>query len=130
MRLAILVPVPPHSLGMAGCHRPVDPHFEVEQIGKIGMKEGDAVDEVEARRRNLGEFSRLRTLPVPEPEADRLLASCGQEDLFANPAAVMGRMWSDSFAGIAPQSAIAFVLAQFAGGALGAWLASMLGDTK
>jgi glycerol uptake facilitator-like aquaporin len=45
---------------------------------------------------------------------------------FANPAAVMGRMWSDSFAGIAPQSAVPFVLAQFAGGALGAWLASML----
>lgn len=49
---------------------------------------------------------------------------------FANPAAVMGRMCSDSFAGIAPQSAIAFVLAQFAGGALGAWLASMLGDPQ
>jgi glycerol uptake facilitator-like aquaporin len=46
---------------------------------------------------------------------------------FANPAAVMGRMWSDSFAGIAPQSAFAFVLAQFCGGAAGAWLASMLG---
>jgi glycerol uptake facilitator-like aquaporin len=47
---------------------------------------------------------------------------------FANPAAVMGRMWSDSFAGIAPQSAVAFVLSQFAGGALGAWLASALGS--
>jgi glycerol uptake facilitator-like aquaporin len=45
---------------------------------------------------------------------------------FANPAAVMGRMWSDSFAGIAPQSALAFVLAEFAGGAAGAWLASLL----
>jgi glycerol uptake facilitator-like aquaporin len=47
---------------------------------------------------------------------------------FANPAAVMGRMWSDTFAGIAPQSAFAFVLAQFGGGAVGAWLASMLGS--
>lgn len=45
---------------------------------------------------------------------------------FANPAAVLGRMASDSFAGIAPQSAIAFVLAQFAGGAFGAGLASLL----
>ena len=43
---------------------------------------------------------------------------------FANPAAVIGRMCSDTFAGIAPQSAPAFVLAQFAGGAAGAWLAS------
>ena len=37
---------------------------------------------------------------------------------FANPAAVLGRMLSDSFAGISPASAAAFVLAQ----CLGAWL--------
>ncbi|MGE0802575.1 MAG: aquaporin [Lautropia sp.] len=49
---------------------------------------------------------------------------------FANPAAVMGRIWSDSFAGIAPQSALPFVVAQFAGGAAGAWLASTLGRPK
>ena len=36
---------------------------------------------------------------------------------FANPAAVFGRMFSDSFAGIAPASAPGFVLAQ----CLGAW---------
>lgn len=34
---------------------------------------------------------------------------------FANPAAVFGRMFSDSFAGIAPASAPAFVLAELAG---------------
>lgn len=39
---------------------------------------------------------------------------------FANPAAVFGRMMSDSFAGIAPGSAIGFVLAQVAGAATGA----------
>ncbi|WP_418318116.1 aquaporin [Piscinibacter sakaiensis] len=38
---------------------------------------------------------------------------------FANPAAVFGRMFSDSFAGIAPASATGFVLAQFAGAAIG-----------
>ncbi len=43
---------------------------------------------------------------------------------FANPAAVLGRMLSDSFAGIAPQSALAFVAAQLLGGATGALLAS------
>ncbi len=37
---------------------------------------------------------------------------------FANPAAVLGRMLSDSFAGIAPSSAAGFVVAQ----CLGAWL--------
>ena len=45
---------------------------------------------------------------------------------FANPAAVMGRMMSDSFAGIAPASALGFVLAQGVGGALGALLAHRL----
>jgi glycerol uptake facilitator-like aquaporin len=38
---------------------------------------------------------------------------------FANPAAAFGRMFSNSFAGIAPGSVIGFVLAQFVGAALG-----------
>ena len=38
---------------------------------------------------------------------------------FANPAAVMGRMLSESFSGIAPGSALAFVLAQCVGGVVG-----------
>ena len=38
---------------------------------------------------------------------------------FANPAAVMGRMFSDTFAGISPSSAGAFVLAQLIGAAVG-----------
>lgn len=46
---------------------------------------------------------------------------------FANPAAAFGRMFSDSFAGIAPQSAPAFMLAQVAGAALGALLHGALG---
>jgi arsenate reductase len=37
---------------------------------------------------------------------------------FANPAITVGRMFSDSFAGIAPASAPAFVVAQLVGGAL------------
>jgi glycerol uptake facilitator-like aquaporin len=37
---------------------------------------------------------------------------------FANPAAAFGRMWSDSFAGIAPASVPAFVIAQLLGAAL------------
>ena len=39
---------------------------------------------------------------------------------FANPAAVFGRMFSDSFSGIAPESAIAFVIAQLIGAVMGA----------
>jgi glycerol uptake facilitator-like aquaporin len=37
---------------------------------------------------------------------------------FANPAAVFGRMFSDSFAGINPSSAPAFVAAELAGAGL------------
>ena len=47
---------------------------------------------------------------------------------FANPAAVLGRMLSDSFAGIAPASAPGFVLAQVAGAAIGVLLDRLLGQ--
>jgi glycerol uptake facilitator-like aquaporin len=46
---------------------------------------------------------------------------------FANPAAAFGRMWSDSFAGIAPESVPAFVAAQCAGAALGVVVHQALG---
>jgi glycerol uptake facilitator-like aquaporin len=49
---------------------------------------------------------------------------------FANPAAVVGRMYSDSFAGIAPSSALAFITAQFVGGAAGALLSSGMGAAR
>ena len=45
---------------------------------------------------------------------------------FANPAVTVGRMFSDTFAGIAPGSVLPFVSAQLAGGALGALLALAL----
>jgi glycerol uptake facilitator-like aquaporin len=46
---------------------------------------------------------------------------------FANPAAAFGRLWSDSFAGIAPASVPGFVVAQLLGAALGAALHRALG---
>jgi glycerol uptake facilitator-like aquaporin len=49
---------------------------------------------------------------------------------FANPAAVLGRMFSDTFAGIAPASALGFVLAQAAGAVLGTALANTLSPKK
>jgi len=45
---------------------------------------------------------------------------------FANPAITIGRMLSDTFAGIAPSSAPAFVLAQLIGGAIGLALVTLL----
>ena len=47
---------------------------------------------------------------------------------FANPAAAFGRMFSDSFAGIAPASVPGFVLAQLLGAALGTVIHRNLGD--
>ena len=38
---------------------------------------------------------------------------------FANPAITVGRVFSDSFAGIAPSSVLPFILAQLLGGAIG-----------
>jgi glycerol uptake facilitator-like aquaporin len=46
---------------------------------------------------------------------------------FANPAAAFGRMFSDSFAGIAPGSVLAFVAAQCTGALIGWGLHSLLG---
>ena len=48
---------------------------------------------------------------------------------FANPAAVLGRMLSESFAGIAPGSALGFVAAQCLGAIAGVALHRMLGDS-
>jgi len=45
---------------------------------------------------------------------------------FANPAAVFGRMLSDTFAGIAPSSAPGFMLAEVAGGLVGLAIAHAL----
>ena len=45
---------------------------------------------------------------------------------FANPAAAFGRMWSDSFAGIAPASVPGFVLAELCGASLAVAANAML----
>lgn len=42
---------------------------------------------------------------------------------FANPAVTLARAWSDSFAGIAPNGILAFILAQLIGALLAFWLA-------
>lgn len=45
---------------------------------------------------------------------------------FANPAATVGRMFSDSFAGIAPVSGLGFIAAQLLGASLGAAVMTLL----
>lgn len=45
---------------------------------------------------------------------------------FANPAITIGRIFTESFAGIAPHSALTFIPFQLIGGVLGYWLALFL----
>ena len=47
---------------------------------------------------------------------------------FANPAAAFGRMFSDSFAGIAPGDVPAFIVAQAIGAAMGVSINRLLGQ--
>ena len=49
---------------------------------------------------------------------------------FANPAITVARGLSNTFAGIAPADVPAFVLAQFAGAAIGALIAKLLFDPR
>jgi glycerol uptake facilitator-like aquaporin len=49
---------------------------------------------------------------------------------FANPAAAFGRMWTESFAGIAPSSVLTFVVAQLLGAAGGLLLHHFLTERK
>lgn len=49
---------------------------------------------------------------------------------FANPAITLGRAFSNSFAGIAPENVIGFVIAQFAGAVLAWLLACWLFEAK
>jgi glycerol uptake facilitator-like aquaporin len=49
---------------------------------------------------------------------------------FANPAVAIARMFSDSFAGIAPGSVLPFIAMQLLGGALGAALVRLLHPTR
>lgn len=49
---------------------------------------------------------------------------------FANPAVTVGRIFSDSFAGIGPQSVPSFVIAQLLGAAIGIALTRLLSGSK
>lgn len=74
----------------------------------------------------------LVVLRAPSGKASALVACyigaaywCTASTSFANPAAVLGRMLSDTFSGIAPASAPGFVLAQCVGALLGLGLARL-----
>jgi glycerol uptake facilitator-like aquaporin len=49
---------------------------------------------------------------------------------FANPAITLGRSLTDSFAGIRPEDAPAFIVAQLVGAVIGVWLLRLLAERK
>jgi glycerol uptake facilitator-like aquaporin len=49
---------------------------------------------------------------------------------FANPAVTVGRIFSDSFAGIAPECVLQFIAAQILGALIGLGLAKVLTNDK
>lgn len=75
----------------------------------------------------------LLVLRAPAPRASILIACWigaaywfTSSTSFANPVAVLGRSLSNTFAGIAPENGLAFVVAQFLGGFLALWVHTWL----
>ncbi|MBT2402796.1 MULTISPECIES: aquaporin [unclassified Streptomyces] len=74
----------------------------------------------------LGRIGRPRLIPAAVAAYIAAAIWFTSSGSFANPAGTIGRAFSDSFTGIAPQSLPGFVAAQLVGGALGLVLAGLL----
>ncbi|MEU9026078.1 aquaporin [Streptomyces sp. NPDC048383] len=74
----------------------------------------------------LGRLGRAKLIPVAVAAYLAAAIWFTSSGSFANPAGTVGRAFSDSFTGIAPQSLPGFVAAQLLGGALGLGLATLL----
>jgi glycerol uptake facilitator-like aquaporin len=97
------------AVSIATTHRATGPHLLAEAVATVGLL--------------LVIFSLARTgrgASAPAAVGAYIGAAYWftSSTSFANPAITVGRMFSDSFAGIAPASAPAYVGAQLAGGAL------------
>ncbi|MFG2618668.1 aquaporin [Streptomyces sp. NPDC048507] len=74
----------------------------------------------------LGRIGRSRLIPAAVAAYIAAAIWFTSSGSFANPAGTVGRAFSDSFTGIAPQSLPGFVAAQLVGGVLGLALATLL----
>ncbi|MEU9033607.1 aquaporin [Streptomyces sp. NPDC048352] len=74
----------------------------------------------------LGRIGRPRLIPAAVAAYIAAAIWFTSSGSFANPAGTVGRAFSDSFTGIAPQSLPGFVAAQLLGGVLGLALATLL----
>lgn len=98
-------------------HRASGPHFASEIIATAGL-----VLLVFA----LARTDRSRSAPAAVAAYIGAAYWFTSSTSFANPAITIGRMLSDTFAGIAPSSAPVFIAAQVVGGAVGACMVHLL----
>jgi glycerol uptake facilitator-like aquaporin len=110
---------------------------EAIQVSSKGMvSEGSAIGEVVATAGlvfiilNLIQTKRTELIAVAVPAWIGAGYFFTSSTSFANPAVTVGRIFTDSFAGIGPQSVPSFVIAQLLGAALGIVLAKVLTDSK
>lgn len=107
------------------------------QVSSKGMaSEGTAIGEVIATAGlvfiilNLIQTKRTELIPVAVPAWIGAGYFFTSSTSFANPAVTVGRIFTDSFAGIGPQSVPSFVIAQLLGATLGIVLAKFLASSK
>jgi glycerol uptake facilitator-like aquaporin len=107
------------------------------QVSSKGMaSEGTAIGEVVATAGlvfiilNLIQSKRSDLIPIAVPAWIGSAYFFTSSTSFANPAVTVGRIFTDSFAGIGPQSVPSFVIAQLLGAALGIVLAKVFAKSK
>jgi glycerol uptake facilitator-like aquaporin len=110
---------------------------EAIQVSSKGMPgDGAVIGEVVATAGlvfiilNLIQTKRTDLIPVAVPAWIGAGYFFTSSTSFANPAATVGRIFTDSFAGIGPQTVPSFVIAQLLGAALGIVLAKTLANSK
>jgi glycerol uptake facilitator-like aquaporin len=107
------------------------------QVSSKGMaSEGTAIGEVVATAGlvfiilNLIQSKRADLIPMAVPAWIGSAYFFTSSTSFANPAVTVGRIFTDSFAGIGAQSVPSFVIAQLLGAALGIVLAKVFAKSK
>jgi glycerol uptake facilitator-like aquaporin len=107
------------------------------QVSSKGMaSEGTVIGEVVATAGlvfiilNLIQSKRAELIAVAVPAWIGSAYFFTSSTSFANPAVTVGRIFTDSFAGIGPQSVPSFVIAQLLGSALGIVLARVFAKSK
>jgi len=101
------------AVSISGKHRASPAHFLSEVVATLGL-----ILVIFA----LARTNRVQSAPAAVGAYIGAAYFFTSSASFANPAITVGRMFSDTFAGIAPSSALSFIPAQIIGGALAAWV--------